>query len=233
MPRPHDELRAGLLAVGALVLGLGALLLVFRHSPDDASSRDGEPDEAESLLGGLFGGGTHLAGGAGSTRLDGADGGVARGTLPFDPSFTGGVIEPGEEDDPQVLAMRRSFGPDAGMAAGFTPYRHRGRAVAAVGLDGVSPSAACDVRVLPVRSEGGFNCVVRVRCDGVTVYPDGALEAGYAPCDVERGVPSFASDRAPTDRDGDPELVVDLAMHLVRVRDVRGDRESLVEIQLD
>jgi hypothetical protein len=226
MQHPDTELRAGLLALGALVLGLGGLLLVFRHGPSEPTRPGARPpsDAAPGLFSGLFGGPGRAAGDAGTG---------GRLAAPFAPAFSGGGLAPVEEDDPQVLAMRRSFGDDAGMAADFTPYRHIGRATAAVGLDGVSPSARCDVRVLPVRSEGGFNCVVRVRCGDVTVYPDGALEAGYAPCDVERGVPTLATDRAPTERDGDPELLVDLDLHLVRVRDVRGERESLVEIRLD
>jgi hypothetical protein len=226
MQQPDTELRSGLLALGALVLGLGALLLVFRRGPSELARTEAQAgsEAAPTLFSGLFGEPPRAAGDAGAGGLFAA---------PFAPTFTGGVLAPGEEDDPQVLAMRRSFGDDAGMAADFTPYRHVGRAVAAVGLDGVSPSASCDVRVLPVRSEGGFNCVVRVRCGDVTVYPDGALEAGYAPCDVERGVPTLATDHAPTERDGDPELLVDLDLHLVRVRDVHGERESLVEIRLD
>lgn len=226
MDRPDTELRAGLLALGALVLGLGALLVVFRRETG-GSTRPGESapsDLSPGLFSGFFGG---AARGPGDAGVGGPY------AAPFGPAFLGGVPASGEEDDPQVLAMRRSFGDDAGMAADFTPYRHVGRAVAAVGLDGVGPSARCDVRVLPVRSAGGFNCVVRVRCDGVTVYPDGALEAGYAPCDVVRGVPSLATDEAPTERDGDPELLVDLDLHLVRVRDLHGERESLVEIRLD
>lgn len=218
-----DDVKAGLVALGALILALGALLVIFgRPEAEHAeAARATEP----SLFTELFGGG-----GAGGSRATPDDAGVGYAALPFDPVF-GASFDPTEED-PQVVAMRRSFGPDAGMA-GFTPYRHSGHAVLASGLPGVGPSASCDVRVLPVRSEGGFNCVVRVRCDDVIVYPDGALEAGYAPCDVTGGVPRTATDRAPSDRDGDPELFVDLDTRLVRVRDLHGTHESMIEIQLD
>lgn len=228
MRAPEPSHHIGLAWLAALVIALSAGLLLLGHATRTPAGRAAEGRaEASGAAGDPAGGGASAAhpgrradaGPAGSTASSGGTSGAAAAPL--------------EEDDLQVLAMRRSFGDDAGMAADFTPYRHVGRATAAVGLDGVSPSARCDVRVLPVRSEGGFNCVVRVRCGDVTVYPDGALTAGYAPCDVERGVPTLATDRAPTERDGDPELLVDLDLHLVRVRDVRGERESLVEIRLD
>lgn len=221
-----DEATVGVLALGALVLGLVALVLVFRVSdraPGESEASSSEPN-----------GWSWLA----PRHVDSPDGGVPyNGYSASSSAWSTGLLGSGnfvdEEDDPQVLAMRRSFGDDAGMAASFSPYRHAGHATFASGLNGVSSASSCDVRVLPVRSEGGFNCVVRVRCDGVTVYPDGALEAGYAPCDVEHGVPRTATDRGTTDRDGDPELYVDLDARLVRVRDLRSARESVVEIRLD
>lgn len=222
-----DDLGPGLLALGALALGVGAVIAIWSASetPADRAEREreaGRPREERGSFWSAF------------TQSEPSDAGI---TLPGTPgaSWSGSSAVPiaeGEED-PQVLAMRRSFGDDAGMAASFTPYLHAGRAVVAAGLAGVNRSASCDVRVLPVRSEGGFNCVVRVRCDGVTVYPDSALEAGYAPCEVEGGVPRLATDRAPSDRDGDPELLVDLSGRRVRVHDVRHGAESTVEIELD
>lgn len=221
-----DDLGPGLLALGALALGVGAVIAIWSASESPASRTEREAREHEE--------GTGIEGaGTSAVAVGDPDAGVTLWGPPASWSSERVGIEAGEPEDPQVLAMRRSFGDDAGMAADFTPYRHRGHAVVADGLDGVRRSASCDVRMLPVRSPGGFNCVVRVRCDGVTVYPDSELAAGYAPCSVEGGVPSRAIDQAPTETDGDPELLVDLAGHRVRVRDLRHGEESMVEIELD
>jgi hypothetical protein len=220
-----SDLGPGLLALGALVLGVGAVVAIWSSGATESAS---EPEEPWA-----FWGDPESAGPPGRRAASDPDAGVAMGhaRIPVG-SYEPGVL-PGEEEDPQVFAMRRSFGDDAGMAASFTPYLHAGRAIMVAGVDGVADRASCDVRVLPVLSPGGFNCVVRVRCDGVTVYPDSALEAGYAPCEIEGGIPRLATDRAPTDRDGDPELVVDVSTRRVRVHDIRHGNESTVEIQLD
>lgn len=228
MARPRDdELKPALLALGALVLGVGAVVAIWSAGHDDRVAAS-EADEEGSGWSAVAP--EHV----GPSRFAGApDAGTGVGVTlrPWEGSVI--AAAEGEPDDPQVIAMRRSFGDDAGMAASFSPYLHAGRAIMVAGVDGVADRASCDVRVLPVMSPGGFNCVVRVRCGGVTVYPDSALEAGYAPCEIEGGVPRLATDRAPTDRDGDPELLVDLGGHRVRVHDVRHGSESTVEIQLD
>jgi hypothetical protein len=233
MARPHDdEQRPALLALGALVLGVGAVIAIWSAGRSDR--RTAGPDDEGAPGWSVLGSepsphGLASASDAGIGAL-----GTPLGASPMRP-WAGGAIEASEGDveDPQMLAMRRSFGEDAGMAAAFSPYLHAGRAIVVAGVDGVADRASCDVRVLPVRSPGGFNCVVRVRCGGVTVYPDSALEAGYAPCEIEGGVPRLATDRAPTDRDGDPELLVDVGSGRVRVHDVRHGSESTVEILLD
>ncbi len=228
----HSDLTPGLLALGALILGIGAVIAVWSASGDrPEGERSGDEalawDDPEEEAGGV----------ARARRSAFSDAGTAvsahRDGIPVDIDWSGvAAIDDEDAVDPQILAMRRSFGSDAGMAS-FSPYAHRGHAVRVDGIEGVASNASCDVRVLPVQTGGGFNCVVRVRCGGVTVYPDSALEAGYAPCDVEGGVPRMATDRAPTDRDGDPELLVDLSGRTVRIHDVHHGEESTVEIALD
>jgi|GEM_PF-3444377 len=234
MARSSDsDLTPGLLALGALVLGIGAVIAVWSAS----SCRS--DDQRTSAEDGLGWDGPSSVGGGGRARVSAfSDAGVSVTpglgvTFPANLNVSGLAAIDGDDMDPQILAMRRSFGSDAGMAADFSPYAHRGHAVRVDGVDGVANNAACDVRVLPVQTGEGFNCVVRVRCGGVTVYPDSALAAGYAPCDVIGGVPRMATDRAPTDRDGDPELLVDLNGRTVRIHDVRHGAESTVEIALD
>jgi hypothetical protein len=235
MARSSDsDLTPGLLALGALVLGIGAVIAVWsasgNRSDDVVRGSDGEATWD----------GPGSVGGGGRSRVSAfTDAGMSAvpgsgAMFPVDLNLSGIAALAGDDVmDPQILAMRRSFGDDAGMAASFSPYAHRGHAVRVEGVDGVASNASCDVRVLPVQTGEGFNCVVRVRCGGVTVYPDSALAAGYAPCDVIGGVPRMATDRAPTDRDGDPELLVDLNGHTVRIHDVRHGAESTVEIALD
>lgn len=223
-----DDLGPALLALGALALGIVAMVAIWGlRGPSSARAR-----EAERLREATEGELWHT-----SAPVAYADAGPGAAPAFARRGFelTEGSLPEGEEMDPQILAMRRSFvsGGDAGLG-GFTPYRSSGHAIIAEGIPGVGRDATCDLRVLPVSSyDGRFNCVVRVRCGGVVVYPDGELEAGYAPCEVERGVPRLATDEAPTGRDGDPELLVDLDAHLARVRDVRRGGDSLIEIRLD
>lgn len=235
MARSSDsDLTPGLLALGALVLGIGAVIAVWSASGTHSG------DEAEGSEDALAWDGPASAAGRGRARPSAfTDAGVSvtpglGAGLPVSLSLSAIAALDGDDAmDPQILAMRRSFGSDAGMAADFSPYAHRGHAVRVDGVEGVANNASCDVRVLPVQTGGGFNCVIRVRCGGVTVYPDSALAAGYAPCDVIGGVPRMATDRAPTDRDGDPELLVDLNGRTVRIHDVHHGAESTVEIALD
>ncbi|HEY8429092.1 MAG TPA: hypothetical protein VIL20_11985 [Sandaracinaceae bacterium] len=129
--------------------------------------------------------------------------------------------------DPQMWAMRRSFGlsEDGGAAAlPFVPIEQEARIVDSDGELGVSPDAACRVRVLPVRTQR-FNCLARVVCDGRVLYPNPTQTAGYLPCDVEDGRPVRAVDDGHTALDGDPLFRLDLESGTVTVED-RGDGVS-------
>ena len=228
MARQHDDdLGPALLALGALALGIGAMVAIWGlRGPSSEHAREARLRETTD---GVLDRAPRLAAYT--------DAGVGAGPTFTRPGFEVEAFLPadGEEMDPQILAMRRSYASvgDAGLS-GFNPYRSSGHAVIAEGIPGVARDAMCDVRVLPVSShDDRFNCVVRVRCGGIVVYPDDALEAGYAPCEVERGVPRLATDEAPTARDGDPELLVDLDAHIARVRDYRRGADSFVEIRLD
>lgn len=153
------------------------------------------------------------------------------GALPLEapPPSVGpdGLIEAAPVDDavydPQMSAMRESFPPagDAGVGLPFAPMQHPARVVNSEGALPVSPDASCEVRVLPVHA-GGFNCLVRVRCDGRVLYPNPSQTAGYVPCEVEDGAPVRAVDDGHTAADGDPLVRLDLRAGTVTVED-RGD----------
>lgn len=125
--------------------------------------------------------------------------------------------------DPQAAAMRRSFPSDgdAGVGLPFPPVEHGARIVSAEGALPVSRNARCEVRVLPVHA-GGFNCLVRVLCDGRVLYPNQSQTAGYVPCDVEDGAPIRAVDDGHSAADGDPLVRLDLRAGAITVED-RGD----------
>ena len=144
--------------------------------------------------------------------------------------WASGAADAGLEgrEDPQVAAYERSwerFGDaGAGPAPDFAPTTHLGVVQSVEGAAPVSPGARCEVRLLPVLSSL-FNCVVRVACDDVVLYPDPAQEAGYAPCSVESGVVLGALDDGSTHEDGDPSVEVDVTNRSVQV----GDRGPAVE----
>ncbi|MBO6936030.1 MAG: hypothetical protein JJ863_13700 [Deltaproteobacteria bacterium] len=125
--------------------------------------------------------------------------------------------------DPQVAAYERSwqrFG-DAGPGArapDFSPVTHIGVLNSVEGDTPVEEGARCEVRLLPVLSSL-FNCVVRVACDDVVLYPDQDQQAGYAPCDVSDGIALRATDDGVTTEDGDPTVDVDVLGRRVRVHD--------------
>ncbi|MFK8000900.1 MAG: hypothetical protein AB8H86_14980 [Polyangiales bacterium] len=137
------------------------------------------------------------------------------------------------EPDPQQRAYQRSFSsvPDAGAMPPFVPSLHIGRLASITGDAPAEEGARCEVRVLPVAANI-FNCVVRVMCDGVVLYPDGAQSAGYAPCAVEDGIVTRAEDEDVTSADGDPALHVDLAARHVRVVDDGLGRDFSATIEL-
>jgi hypothetical protein len=65
----------------------------------------------------------------------------------------------------------------------------------------------------------GYNCLVRVMCEGSLLYPDNAQQAGYAPCDVEDGRVVRGTDSSTSGRDGDPTLDLDIGRGQLQVRD--------------
>lgn len=139
-----------------------------------------------------------------------------------------GLIPPGPADDevwdPQMDAMRHSYrfeGDAGGVALPFDPTNRRARVIDSDGVLPVAPNASCEVRVLPVEA-GGFNCLVRVICDGRVLYPNPTQTAGYAPCEVENGQPISALDDGHTAADGDPLVRLDMRAGTVTVED-RGD----------
>lgn len=128
----------------------------------------------------------------------------------------------GPDQDPQLLAMWRSFRRDALQAEGepelpFEPTAHRAELLLAEG-DAPRNPTTCDVRVLPVRTHA-FNCVVRVMCDGEVLYPNPDQTAGYVPCEIEDGRPVRAVDDGHSSRDGDPLVSLDLRAGTVTVED--------------
>ncbi len=130
---------------------------------------------------------------------------------------------PGAATDPQVAAYERSWqrfgdaGP-GGHAPDFSPVTHIGVLHSVEGDAPVQEGARCEVRLLPVLSSL-FNCVVRVACDDVVLYPDQEQQAGYAPCDVSDGIALRATDDGVTTEDGDPTVDVDVPGRRVRVHD--------------
>lgn len=129
------------------------------------------------------------------------------------------------EDDPQMQAFERSYttAEDAGVRQPFSIAYHRGTLVSASGT-AVRPGASCEVRVLPVQSYS-FNCLVRVMCDDVVIYPDDALRAGYAPCEVQGSEAITAVDDSSTD--GDREIDLDVRARSVVIEEHLGDEEVL------
>ncbi|MBN8614282.1 MAG: hypothetical protein J0L92_27025 [Deltaproteobacteria bacterium] len=125
------------------------------------------------------------------------------------------------ETDPQMAAFQRSYttAEDAGVRQPFSIAYHRGTLVSASGV-AVHPGASCEVRVLPVQSYA-FNCLVRVTCDDVVIYPDDALRAGYAPCEIEGSEAVSAVDDSSTD--GDREIDLDVRGRSVLVQERIGD----------
>lgn len=135
------------------------------------------------------------------------------------------------EDDPQMVAFNRSFQGqvDAGIPQPFSIAYHRGTLVSASGVDGVRAGASCEVRVLPVQSYS-FNCLLRVTCNDVVVYPDDALRAGYAPCEIENREAVSAVDDSSTD--GDREIDLDVRGRSVVVQEHQVDGAELVRLRV-
>jgi len=198
----------GVVAVLALIMGLsiGVAAWALGGSTDVAPADETAAASRRARARGHHrgaGGGTH--GGAGSWASTAGDAGVPT-------------------RDPQQLAYERSWARygDAGVgsvpAPDFSPTTHLGVVRAVGGAAPVQEGARCEVRLLPVASSL-FNCVVRVTCDDVVLYPDQEQQAGYAPCEVNGGIAMRALDESTTGQDGDPRLEVDVEGRRVRVFD--------------
>jgi hypothetical protein len=132
--------------------------------------------------------------------------------------------------DPQMSAFHRSFGNEGEMPPPFAPTARRGRLASVRGLD-IPAGSQCDVRVLPV---GGshYNCLVRVVCGDVVVYPNQAQTAGYVMCELDGATPTRAVDPVPTITDGDPAVALDLQRGRVSIGD-RDHESSLYDVEID
>lgn len=206
--------RRVILLVLVLFLGVSAFLVLRAH--DDAVSADEGPGVA-----GVEDDFASEPGGRGAWRHH--DWAVGEpGAAPSRRGDMASVALP-EQYDPQAWAMRRSYpmDGDAGLSLPFSPVERVARIVDSEGSLAVGHGATCQVRVLPVRS-GGFNCLVRVMCDGHVLYPNPTQTAGYAPCEIENGRAVTALDDGHTAADGDPLVRVDLREGLITVED-RGD----------
>ena len=214
LPGQSDELKGLAILVLAGALGLVGLIVFGAfaadrrsHTPTAAGDRETRVGVLEPWLGGP------------RERGPGAPRHVTPSGLG---TYATGVAH---EDDPQMQAFERSYATaeDAGVRQPFSIAYHRGTLVSASGTD-VRPGASCEVRVLPVDSYS-FNCLVRVMCDDVVIYPDDALRAGYAPCEVQGSEAVSAVDDSSTD--GDREIDLDVRGRSVVVEEHLGDQEVL------
>lgn len=249
---PPNGVRPGIWVMAALFVS-GVAFVLFQVSRFDAvessraaaAERAREPsgaraDRRSSRSAASAGGGGASAGGGGYQRHDwGRESELSR-------RIALGLPQPGfwrappasSEEDPQLAAMWRSFHwqREADAEAPplpFEPTAHRAELVHAEGDVAASPTS-CDVRVLPVEASG-FNCVVRVMCDGAVLYPNPSQNAGYVPCELEDGRPVRAVDDGQTDRDGDPLVDLDLVGGTVTVEDYApdGSRRYRATLRID
>jgi hypothetical protein len=130
--------------------------------------------------------------------------------------------------DPQMHTCRRSFADPS--TAPFAPVAYRGTLTQARGLD-LPVGTNCEVRLLPVR-DATFNCLIRVTCGGVVLYPDRAQTAGYVTCELEGRSPVYALDALPTGRDGDPAVTFDARTRRVVVEDIEHPAGSTFEVAI-
>lgn len=232
--RDPDSIRPGLLALAAAFFGAAALLIAMLVSHTEGASDasvDGEgPDREE--------GGRRVVLMRDEDPADlrvtdpGARGSVreAWAEAYAEPDPMGGQLPPLVEAiaDPQMSAFHRSFDREAELP--FRPTARRGH-ITSGGL-GLRPGTSCDVRVLPV-GDASFNCVVRVTCGDVVVYPNHAQTAGFVACELDGTTPRRAFDRMPSTDDGDPAVSMDLDSGHVAVSDRTGEGSYHVVIELD
>ena len=122
------------------------------------------------------------------------------------------------ELEPAYLFQATLYHANAALPAPFRETWARGHLVSVSGAPEMQRGDECWVRVLHVMSSG-FNCLVRITCNDVLVYPDAVERAGYAPCDVDEGRVLSGRDESPSGRDGDPTLELDLRRGRVEVTD--------------
>ena len=136
-----------------------------------------------------------------------------------------------DEDDPQMRAFHQSYrgDEDAGVSQPFSIAYHRGTLLSTSGVAGLNAGAPCEVRVLPVMA-AGYNCLLRVMCNDVIVYPDEGMQAGYAPCEVEAGQVVSAIDNSSSD--GDREIDLNTRTRVVRVNEVDRESRALMSLRI-
>lgn len=237
--RDPTALRAAILVIAGatLALCLFALARVVREALGIASAADVQEISADEEA---HRGGRRIV-------LQSVDDGLADGTLE-DVAPEGSVRERWAEAsegaigafempaavealvDPQLSRFHASYDHEAVLP--FTPTGRRGRLVSARGLD-LPSNASCDVRVLPV-GDSTFNCLIRVSCGGVIVYPNQSQTAGYVSCELDGRSPRRARDAIASGEDGDPAITMDLDHGMVTVSDSRaGSPLYDVRIELD
>lgn len=135
------------------------------------------------------------------------------------------------EDDPQMQAFHQSYRGevDAGISQPFSIAYHRGTLLSTSGVAGLNAGAPCEVRVLPVMAVG-YNCLLRVMCNDVVVYPDARMQAGYAPCEVEGGQVVSAVDNSSSD--GDREIDLNTRTRSVSVNEVDADARAVMSLRI-
>lgn len=136
--------------------------------------------------------------------------------------------------DPQLERSLASLrhAPDAGLGL-FDTMERTGRVTSISGDAPIGVGAMCSVRVLPVLTSR-FNCMVRVICDGVLLYPDPSEDAGYVDCRVVDGVPATAHDHMATYQDTDPKVRIDMMQSKIEVGDDSPEGGTyLASISLD
>jgi hypothetical protein len=109
----------------------------------------------------------------------------------------------------------------AGFLRTADPIARTGRISEVRGLSDLAVGDTCEVDVL-AEARADLNCRVTIRCGERTLF-GGEMLGGYAACHVTDGRYDAASDPAPTARDGDPIVEVDVARRFARVADAKYD----------
>jgi len=116
--------------------------------------------------------------------------------------------------------------PPAPMAARVTPLVRNGTVATVEGTRLVSRGDACTVERAPVAA-GAFDCRIEVTCNGHTLY--GAdPNTGFNQC---AGL-EWVQDPDISSVDGDPKLIMDVALDVVTVEDRSGLETQRVRIRI-